>query len=85
MTTMDKRLQSGLARIGTKQTVKSVESDEAVHVYVAQDADHRLLKRIESLCMQRNVPITYVDSMASLGRACGIGVGAAMAAIVRDK
>lgn len=85
MTTMDKRLQSGLARIGMKQTMKSVELDEAVLVYVAQDADPRMLKRIEQLCMQRNVPVTFVDSMGNLGKACGIGVGAAMAAIVRDK
>lgn len=85
MTAMDKRLQGRLARIGTKQTVKSVELDKAIHVYVSHNADPRMLKRIEQLCEQRNVPITFVESMDSLGKACGIGVGAAMAAIVRDK
>ncbi|MFC5528007.1 ribosomal L7Ae/L30e/S12e/Gadd45 family protein [Cohnella yongneupensis] len=85
MTTVNKRLQSGQARIGMKQTLKSVELGEAIQVYVAQDADPRMLKRIEQLCMQHNVPMTVVDSMNSLGKSCGIGVGAAMAAIVEDK
>jgi large subunit ribosomal protein L7A len=85
MTTVDKRLQSSRARIGTKQTLKSVEVGEAIQVYVAQDADPRIVKRVEQLCIQHNVPVTVVDSMNSLGKACGIGVGAAMAAIVEDK
>lgn len=84
MTTVDKRLQTGQARIGMKQTLKSVELGEAIQVYVAYDADPRMIKRVEQLCEQRGVPVTSVDSMELLGKACGIGVGAAMAAIVRD-
>ena len=37
-----------------------------------------------SLCKQKGVPVTYVDSMKMLGKACGIEVGAAVAAVVNE-
>ena len=35
----------------------------------------------EGLAQKNDVPITYVDSMKKLGKACGIEVGAATVAI----
>jgi large subunit ribosomal protein L7A len=84
MTTSDKRLLSGHVRVGTKQTTKTVEQDEAVQVFVAQDADPRMVNRIVQLCIQHSVNLTYIDTMRNLGKACGIGVGTAMAAVVEE-
>ncbi|WP_281279895.1 ribosomal L7Ae/L30e/S12e/Gadd45 family protein [Cohnella pontilimi] len=84
MTANDNGLQEGRVRIGTKQTMKAVELGEAVEVFVAQDADPRLVSRIVQLCGQRGVKLTHVDTMKNLGRACGIEVGAAMAAVVEE-
>jgi large subunit ribosomal protein L7A len=33
------------------------------------------------LANETNIPVTYVDSMKKLGKACGIKVGAAVVAI----
>lgn len=75
---------AGNVVIGTKQTMKAVESGNAVEVFVAQDAEPRLVARIVQLCGARAIKLTHVDTMRNLGKACGIDVGAAMAAVVGE-
>ncbi len=78
----EKSLQAQPISIGTKQTTRMVELGLAVEVFVAQDADPRITLKIINLCKNRGIKVTYVDSMKQLGKACGIEVGAAMAAVV---
>lgn len=68
--------------IGTKQTVKAVEKGQAQLVFVAADAEERVVQPLLVLCQSRNVPVERVPSMQELGKACGIEVGAAAAAIL---
>jgi large subunit ribosomal protein L7A len=70
--------------VGTKQTTRLVESGKAAEVFVAKDADPRLIQKIVQLCKKMGVRVTYVDSMKQLGKACGIEVGAAMAAVANE-
>lgn len=70
--------------VGTRQALKAVARDQAAAVFVARDAEPHVTRELVRLCEEKNVPIVYVDSMAELGRACGIQVGAAAAAILRD-
>lgn len=70
--------------IGTKQTAKLVTQGLAIEVVVARDADKRITSKIVLLCEEKGVPITYVDSMKQLGKACGIEVGAAMTGIRKE-
>lgn len=79
-----KRRKKGRMRIGMKQTLQAVEQGMAREVFVAQDADPRMITRIVQICGQRDIQVTYVDTMRTLGEQCGIEVGAAMAAIVND-
>ena len=76
--------RSGTLRIGTKQTVKAVEIGAAKKVFVARDADLKLINKIGALAKKTGVEIVYIDSMKQLGKACGIEVGAAMAAVVNE-
>ncbi|MDO7908356.1 ribosomal L7Ae/L30e/S12e/Gadd45 family protein [Paenibacillus sp. JX-17] len=77
-------LQDAHVKIGTKQTMRMVELGFAAEVYVAEDADPRLTSKIITLCDKHNTKVTLVDTMKNLGKACGIEVGAAMAAIVKQ-
>ncbi|AET57559.1 MULTISPECIES: ribosomal L7Ae/L30e/S12e/Gadd45 family protein [Paenibacillus] len=77
-------LQDAHVKIGTKQTIRMVELGFASEVYVAEDADPRLTSNIIALCNKQGVKVTLVDTMKNLGAACGIEVGAAMAAIVKQ-
>jgi len=80
----EKNLQGQKLSIGTKQTTRSVELGKASEVFIAHDADPRITTKIVNLCNKSGVKITYVDTMKNLGKACGIEVGAAMAAVVNE-
>jgi len=68
--------------VGTKQTAKALDRGTARVVFVARDAEEHVVRGIVRACQERSVRLVYVDSMADLGRACGIEVGAATAAVV---
>ncbi len=68
--------------VGAKQLRKAVTSGKARWVYLAQDADPILTEPLEKLCRERDLPIAWVQTMAELGRLCGIEVGASAAAVL---
>ena len=68
--------------VGAKQLRKALSSGRAKAVFLAQNADPALTEPIEQMCAANSVSCTWVSSMTDLGRACGIEVGAAAAAIV---
>ena len=70
--------------VGTKQTRKAVASGVAKVVFLAEDADERVLQDLLRTCHERSIEVVQVESMAELGRACGIEVGAASAAVIED-
>ncbi|NEW09669.1 50S ribosomal protein L7ae-like protein [Paenibacillus sp. SYP-B3998] len=80
----DKVKQAKNISVGTKKATKIVEQGKAIEVFVAKDADPRLTIKLVNLCNKMDIPVTYVDSMKMLGRACGIEVGAAVAAVVNE-
>ena len=68
--------------VGLKQLRKALENRKARFVFLAKNADPALTEPIAALCQQNQVSYAWVGSMADLGRACGIEVGAAAAAAV---
>ena len=69
--------------IGTKQTRKALEREEVVRLFVARDAEDHIIDPVIELGSQQDVEISFADTMTKLGKACGISVGAAVAAILR--
>lgn len=77
------RLKAAAQRaVGTNQTAKAISRGQARVVFVAQDADRRVTEPLLRQARERGVEVVEVPSMAALGRACGIAVGAAAAAIL---
>ena len=68
--------------VGSKQLKKAVTAGRARYVFLAENADPAITEPIEAMCRKENIQIAWVRSMAELGRACGIEVGAAAAAVV---
>ena len=68
--------------VGTKETLKAVEKNEAQLVFIARDADEKVTRAVVELCRDRGVEIRNVESMQELGKWCGIKIGAATAAII---
>lgn len=79
------RLRNSVKKtIGTKQTTKAVQRNEATLVYVANDAEPHVINPLIELCREKGVEVITVDSMLELGKACGIEVGSASAAIIAE-
>lgn len=76
-------LKTGPRVVGAKQTRRAVNDGRAVRVYLAQDADPAVTEPVEELCREHDVPVETAAAMRELGEACGIAVGAAVAALVR--
>lgn len=70
--------------VGVKQAEKSVVRNNAAQVYIANDADERVTEKLLELCRENNVKVINVESMNELGKACGIHVKAAAAAILKS-
>lgn len=68
--------------IGTKQTAKALEKGRTRVVYVARDAEEHVTREVIRLAREQGLELVIVDSMMALGKACGIEVGAAAAAIL---
>ena len=68
--------------VGSKQLRKALQNGRARRVWLAQNADPAITEPIEAMCLEATVPYTWVPTMAALGSACGIEVGAAAAAVV---
>lgn len=68
--------------VGANQTAKAVRRGRARLVVVARDADRKVTEPVIRAAQERGVPVAEVDSMRELGRACGIAVGAAAAAVL---
>lgn len=68
--------------VGAKQLKKAVSAGRVRYVFLAENADPAITEPIAEMCSQMDIQIAWVRSMAELGRACGIEVGAAAAAVV---
>lgn len=69
--------------VGIKQAKRALNKDEVQTIYMAEDADNRVVDDIIRLCKEKSVEIIYVNSMKELGKACGIDVNAAVAAVLK--
>ena len=69
--------------VGIKQLRKALNEGRARKVFAAEDADPKLTGPILDQCADGAVAVERVPTMAELGRACGIEVGAAVAALLK--
>lgn len=76
-------LKAAMTAIGVKQATKVVERGQAQVVYLAMDAEPRVTQSLRILCVAKSVSVEETASMAELGKACGIAVGAAAVAVIK--
>ena len=68
--------------VGVKQTRRALNDGRAKTVFLAQDADPALTEPLAELAEGKGIPVCWTERMRDLGKACGIAVGAAVAATV---
>lgn len=69
--------------VGVKQTLKTIKSGMANKVYVAKDADSKVISPVVEAARENELEVIYFDSMDELGNFCSIDVGAATACDVK--
>ena len=75
-------LKNSAVAVGFKETTRALEKGEAVHVFIASDADERISAPLKEACALKQIPITDSFSKKDLGKACGIKVKAAAACVL---
>ena len=68
--------------VGIKQLRKSLKEGQVACAFVARNADPRLTDPLTEECSRLGVELIEVPTMAELGKACGISVGAAAAGLL---
>ena len=69
--------------IGVKQSKKAIRDGKAAEVFVALDAEKRVVGTVYELCSETDTKLTEITTMTELGDAAGIDVGAAVVTVLR--
>ena len=70
--------------VGVKQSRKAIREGRARRVFLANDADPAITGPIRAECDAAGILVEDGSTMAQLGRACGIAVGASVAAELKS-
>ena len=76
---MLEQLNTSRKVVGIKQLRKCLKEGQVLRAFIADNADPRLTEPLEEECQRLGVELIHVPTMAELGKACGISVGAAAA------
>lgn len=69
--------------VGTKQVLRGLAAGKIAKVFVAEDADEFIYRRVMAAAEAANVPAYRVKTMKELGEACRVEVAAAAAGILK--
>ena len=71
--------------VGLKQTLRALLQDRVTLVYVADDVDDHIKRKVAVACAERGVELRSAGmSQAELGSMCRIEVGAAVVSVLKD-
>ncbi|HHX60468.1 MAG TPA: 50S ribosomal protein L7ae-like protein [Epulopiscium sp.] len=76
------RLETNSKVVGMKQTIKALQKNIATVVYVAEDADKRVVRQAIEIAKDQGLPVITVETMVQLGKECKIEVKTAIAATI---
>ncbi len=68
---------------GIKQSRKAIREGRAKRVFLACDADEAIIKPLAAACADAGIPVEARCTMAQIGTACHVAVGASVAVILR--
>ena len=74
---------TGSVKKGTNETTKAIERGSAELVLIAEDVEpEEIVMHLPELADEKGIPFAYVETQDEIGRAAGLEVGSAAAAIV---
>lgn len=83
ITAVEVARDTGSVRKGTNETTKAIERGNAKLVVIAEDVQpEEIVLHLPELADERDIPYVYIGDQDDVGRAVGLEVGSAAAAIV---
>lgn len=74
---------TGRVKKGTNETTKAIERGTAELVVIAEDVQpEEIVMHLPELADEKGIPYVFIDAQDDVGRAAGLEVGSASAAIV---
>ena len=70
--------------IGVKQSRKAIREGRAKRVFLACDADPAIIDPVAESCRSAGIPTEEGYTLAQLGHACRITVGASVVAVLSE-
>ena len=68
--------------VGVKQSRKAIREGNVKRVFLACDADPAITDPVAESCQESGIPVEDSYTMAQLGHACRITVGASVVAVL---
>jgi large subunit ribosomal protein L7A len=70
--------------VGLKQTLRAIQQEKVSVVYMANDTEDHVFRKISELCQEKEVPLIPANlNQKELGQLCRIEVGAAVVALIK--
>lgn len=69
--------------IGSKQSFKALKRKQVKKLFIADDAEVKVIRPLVDLAEKTTVPVEKITSMLELGQAAGIEIGTAAVAILK--
>ncbi len=80
---METELDKNKLIVGVRQSMKALINRKATEAYMAEDSDEFIQKDFIRECAAGDISVIRYATMAELGRACGIEIGAAVACRIK--
>ena len=69
--------------IGIKQSSKAIKNGKGTVLYVAKDAERKLIIPLLELALKNEIKVIEIDTMRNLGKMCGIDVQSSATLILK--
>lgn len=71
--------------VGMKETERAIEKQDVTAVFIASDCDDRISTPLKAICQESSITVIQDFTKKEIGRACGIKVKAAAAAVLKSR
>ena len=68
---------------GMRTTLRAIETGNALRVFIAEDADVFVRRRVQEASAKKGTAYEYVPSMKELGESSGLSIKTACAALLK--
>lgn len=70
--------------VGFKESSRAMKNKEVRKLIIAKDAQPHIVEPLLRRAKEESIEVDHVETMKQLGRKCGIGLNAAVVALIKE-